>query len=82
MPISPQKIAEKVAELEKQAAWLADDVFVFMPQQYVDNHDPDDDLSAAWNEAISNAQEAAKAIERLKELLEKKADGTSPEAKA
>ena len=73
----PRKKAEAVTGLEDQALAVSMDVFAEIPKQYLErpNNDP---LCQAWNDALDATGLASTAMQKLGEMLRKKAKITEP----
>ena len=77
MPGRPRKKAEAVAGLEDEALCLEMGVFSEMPRQYLERPDSDP-LCQAWNAAMDGAGIACVAMQKLGDMLRKKAKITEP----
>lgn len=74
----PKTMAKRVGVLEEQAVWLSLEVFKARPSQYREKPDAGDPINAAWNDAMEIAHMASICLERLGDLLRKKAGITEP----
>ncbi len=73
----PKKMAERVTALEEQALCVELDMFLEIPRMYFEQPN-DAPLCVAWNEAIEAVCLAHLAMEKLGEMLRKKAKITEP----
>ena len=73
----PKKMAERVTALEEHALCVELDMFLEIPRMYFEQPN-DTPLCVAWNEAIEAVCLAHLAMEKLGEMLRKKAKITEP----
>ena len=73
----PRKKSEKVTALEEEALSLEMGLFSEMPEQYREKPNSDR-LCTAWNDALDAVMLASTAMEKLGNMLRKKAKITEP----
>lgn len=73
----PKKMAERVTAIEEQALCVNMGLFCEIPQMYLEQP-TDDPLCVAWNEAQDAVMLANFAMEKLGEMLRKRAKITEP----
>lgn len=73
----PKKMAERVTAIEDQALCVNMGLFCEIPQMYLEQP-TDDPLCVAWNEAKDAVMLANIAMEKLGDMLRKKAKITEP----